>query len=37
MGLPGWWTGGDQDVAFYADEAVFRPPRGSKRPAGGAQ
>ncbi|MDZ7814092.1 MAG: hypothetical protein U5L74_13760 [Ideonella sp.] len=25
MGLPGWWTGGAQDAAFYADAGVFRP------------
>jgi len=27
MGIPGWWPGGAQDAAFYADRAVFRPPR----------
>ena len=26
MGIPGWWTGGAQDDAFYADRNVFRPP-----------
>ncbi len=25
MGLPGWWTDGPQDAAFYADATVFRP------------
>lgn len=25
LGVPGWWPG--QDQAFYADAAVFRPPR----------
>lgn len=25
LGVPGWWSG--QDEAFYADTAVFRPPR----------
>ncbi len=25
MGLPGWWPGGEQDAAFYADAGVFRP------------
>jgi hypothetical protein len=25
LGVPGWWCG--QDEAFYADAAVFRPPR----------
>ena len=29
MGIPGWWTGGEQDEAFYADPSVFRPPRPS--------
>jgi hypothetical protein len=28
MGIPGWWPAGPQDGAFYADRAVFRPPRG---------
>ena len=37
MGIPGWWTSGDQDDRFYADRAVFRPPRGSKSGVGGAQ
>ena len=37
MGIPGWWTGGAQDAAFYADRTVFRPPRGLKSDAGGAQ
>ena len=37
MGIPGWWTSGDQDGRFYADRAVFRPPRGSKSGVGGAQ
>jgi len=27
MGIPGWWRGGGQDEAFYADKTVFRPPR----------
>jgi len=27
MGIPGWWPGGPQDEAFYADRAVFRQPR----------
>ena len=27
MGIPGWWTEGAQDAAFYADTGVFRPPR----------
>lgn len=27
MGIPGWWPEGPQDAAFYADRAVFRPPR----------
>lgn len=27
MGVPGWWQEGPQDEAFYADRAVFRPPR----------
>lgn len=26
MGIPGWWTGGDQDETFYADTSVFRSP-----------
>jgi hypothetical protein len=26
MGIPGWWAGGEQDEAFYADKNVFRPP-----------
>lgn len=26
MGIPGWWTGGEQDETFYADTRVFRPP-----------
>ena len=26
-GIPGWWAGGPQDDAFYADRSVFRPPR----------
>ena len=30
MGIPGWWTGGPQDAAFYADRHVFRP----RRPSG---
>lgn len=25
MGIPGWWDGGPQDTAFYADPDVFRP------------
>ena len=37
MGIPGWWTGGAQDIGFYADRAVFRPPRGLKTGGGGAQ
>jgi hypothetical protein len=37
MGIPGWWTGGAQDSAFYADQTVFRPPRGLKPDAGSAQ
>ncbi|MEJ2384564.1 MAG: DUF3025 domain-containing protein [Xanthomonadales bacterium] len=37
MGIPGWWTGGAQDADFYADRAVFRPSRGLKSAAGGAQ
>jgi hypothetical protein len=24
-GIPGWWTAGPQDAAFYADTSVFRP------------
>jgi hypothetical protein len=32
LGMPGWWPG--QDEAFYADAAVFRPPR-RPRTAGG--
>jgi len=31
-GIPGWWPA-PQDAAFYADAAVFRPPK-SLRPAG---
>ena len=27
MGVPGWWTEGAQDGAFYADRGVFRPSR----------
>ena len=27
MGIPGWWPGGSQDEAFYADTQVFRAPR----------
>lgn len=26
-GIPGWWSGGPQDAAFYADRSVFRRPR----------
>jgi hypothetical protein len=25
-GVPGWWTAGPQDAAFYDDRTVFRPP-----------
>jgi hypothetical protein len=32
MGIPGWWSGGAQDAEFYADRAVFRPPRSALRP-----
>lgn len=37
-GIPGWWAAGPQDAAFYADAAVFRPPRAVPAPAasGGA-
>jgi hypothetical protein len=31
-GIPGWWPDGVQDSAFYADEAVFRPPPAGLRP-----
>ena len=27
LGIPGWWAE-NEDVGFYADAAVFRPPRG---------
>lgn len=27
MGIPGWWTSGEQDDSFYSDSSVFRPPR----------
>lgn len=27
MGIPGWWSEGEQDEAFYADRHVFRLPR----------
>ncbi len=33
MGLPGWWTAGPQDGAFYADPDVFRRPPAGSRPA----
>lgn len=33
MGIPGWWPPGEQDAAFYADRAVFRPPRAGSAPA----
>jgi len=33
MGIPGWWPNGQQDAAFYADPAVFRPPRSASNPA----
>jgi hypothetical protein len=29
LGVPGWWP--QQDQIFYADQFVFRPPRGGKR------
>lgn len=32
LGVPGWWPG--QDAAFYADAAVFRPPRPAPAQAG---
>ena len=31
-GIPGWWTGGAQDVAFYDDPEVFRLPREGRVP-----
>ncbi|WP_396266911.1 DUF3025 domain-containing protein [Ideonella sp.] len=36
MGLPGWWTDGPQDAAFYADAGVFRPSARSLPPTGNA-
>jgi hypothetical protein len=27
LGVPGWWPG--QDEAFYSDDSVFRPKRGT--------
>jgi len=33
MGIFGWWPQGVQDAAFYADEAVFRPPPETFSPA----
>ena len=27
MGIPGWWSAGEQDDEFYADQKVFRPLR----------
>ena len=33
MGIPGWWPGGLQDDAFYADPEVFRRPGKRFRPA----
>lgn len=32
-GIPGWWSGGVQDAAFYADTGVFRPRPAAKSPA----
>lgn len=32
-GIPGWFGGQAQDAAFYADQAVFRPPPANLRPA----
>jgi len=32
-GLPGWWTFGPQDRAFYDDRDVFRPPSSCRKPA----
>ncbi len=31
LGVPGWWAG-NEDPAFYADTAVFRPPRRDAAP-----
>lgn len=36
MGLPGWWPGGEQDAAFYADAGVFRPLARSRPPTDNA-
>lgn len=33
MGIPGWWPGGGQDVAFYADSQVFRARAPGQAPA----
>jgi len=32
MGIPDWWPGQEQDVNFYQDERVFRPPAAGFRP-----
>ena len=32
-GIPGWWPGGAQDAAFYADGSVFRIPPEDLLPA----
>ncbi|MFD2452995.1 DUF3025 domain-containing protein [Ideonella paludis] len=37
MGLPGWWPGGAQDAAFYADAGVFRPLAKSRLPTDNAR
>lgn len=33
MGIPGWWPGGDQDLAFYQDPGVFRAAPAHHQPA----
>jgi len=33
MGIPGWWTAGEQDRTFYDDRGVFRPPPEQTAPA----
>lgn len=33
MGIPGWWTAGEQDLVFYRDNSVFRPAPDRRQPA----